>query len=99
VTIQPEAFQEIEASYRWLCDNFNPELANNWYNDLQDAIDSLKTFPRRCPIVAEASFFNREIRQLLVGKRRQYRVLYIVQADRVSILHVRHCGQSRSAKE
>jgi plasmid stabilization system protein ParE len=42
VTIQPEAFQEIESSYRWLCDNWSPELASSWYNDLQDAIASLK---------------------------------------------------------
>ena len=61
VTVQPEAFQEIEQSYRWLCDNRTPDLANDWYNDLQEAIDSLKTFPRRCPIAPEASFFDREV--------------------------------------
>jgi hypothetical protein len=33
VTVQPEAFQEIEQSYRWLCDNRTPDLANDWYND------------------------------------------------------------------
>ena len=38
VTVQPEAFQEIEQSYRWLCDNRTPDLANDWYNDLQEAI-------------------------------------------------------------
>ena len=44
VTVQPEAFQEIEQSYRWLCDNQTPDLGNDWYNDLQETIDSLKPF-------------------------------------------------------
>ena len=99
VTVQPEAFQEIEQSYRWLCDNRTPDLANDWYNDLQEAIDSLKTFPRRCPIAPEASFFDREVRQLIMGKRLKYRILYVVEDDRVSILHIRHSRQSRSFEE
>lgn len=99
VTVQAEAFQEIENAYRWLCDNSRPDVANNWYNDLQSAIASLSTFPRRCPIAPEAAFFDREVRQLIVGKSQKYRVLYIVQDDRVSVLHVRHSRQSRSPEE
>ena len=38
VLIQPTAFQEIEASYRWMCDNLSAEAANHWYYELQDAI-------------------------------------------------------------
>lgn len=45
VIIQPAAFQEIETFYRWMCDNLSPELANNWYYELQDAIASLQKFP------------------------------------------------------
>ena len=97
VTIQSEAFQEIESAYRWLCDNSMPDIANNWYNDLQTAIESLSTFPKRCPIAPEAEFFDREVRQFVVGKNQKYRILYIVQDDRVSILHVRHSRQSRSS--
>jgi hypothetical protein len=41
VLIQPAAFQEIETAYRWMCDNLNPDVANNWYYDLQDAMASL----------------------------------------------------------
>jgi plasmid stabilization system protein ParE len=96
VTIQPEAFQEIESSYRWLCDNWSPELASIWYNDLQDAIASLKSFPRRCPIAVEAAFFEREVRQLVMKKAGSWRILYVVQDDLISVLHVRHSRQSRS---
>ncbi len=75
VLIQPTAFQEIETAYRWMCDNINPETANNWYYDLQDAMASLHEFLRRCAIAPEAEITGRRIRQLLVGKRRKYRVL------------------------
>ena len=82
-----------------MCDNRTPDLANDWYNDLQEAIDSLKTFPRRCPIAPEASFFDLEVRQLITGKRSKYRILYVVEDDRVSILHIRDSRQSRSFEE
>jgi plasmid stabilization system protein ParE len=99
VLIQPAAFQEIETAYRWMCDNLNPEIANNWYYDLQDAIASLQEFPNRCPLLPEAEITGRKIRQLLVGKRRTYRVLFVVEADTVAILHVRHSHQDTLEEE
>ncbi|MEH2455388.1 type II toxin-antitoxin system RelE/ParE family toxin [Nostoc sp.] len=95
VLIQPTAFQDIENTYRWMCDNFDAETANQWYYDLQDEIASLQLFPKRCPIAREAQAIGREIRQLFVGKRRQYRVLFVVEDDVVAIIHVRHSRQAR----
>ena len=99
VLIQPTAFQEIETSYRWMCDNLNAEVANNWYYELQDAIASLEKFPNRCAIAPEAPAIGREVRQLWVGKRRKYRVLFVVQEDVVAILHVRHSHQDKIKEE
>lgn len=93
VIIQPTAFQEIETSYRWICDNLSAEAANNWYYQLQDAIASLEKFPNRCSIAPEAATIGREIRQIWVGKNRKYRALFVVEEDVVSILHVRHSSQ------
>ncbi len=94
VIIQPTAFQEIETSYRWMCDNLSAEVANNWYYQLQDIIASLQKFPNRCTIAPEAATIGREIRQIWVGKQRKYRVLFVVEEDVVAILHVRHSRQS-----
>lgn len=94
VIIQPTAFQEIESSYRWICDNLSAEVANNWYYQLEDAIASLKKFPNRCSIAPESTKLGREIRQLWVGKQRKYRVLFVVEDDIVAIVHVRHSRQS-----
>ncbi|MCC5643168.1 type II toxin-antitoxin system RelE/ParE family toxin [uncultured Nostoc sp.] len=99
VLIQPTAFQEIEMSYRWMCDNLSAEVANNWYYELQDAIASLQEFPNRCSIAPEVAVIGREIRQLWVGKRRKYRVLFVVEEDIVAILHVRHSRQSYLGEE
>jgi plasmid stabilization system protein ParE len=93
ILIQPTAFQEIETSYRWMCDNLSADVANNWYYELQDAIASLQTFPKRCPIAPEASIVGREIRQLLIGKRKKYRVLFVVEKEVIAIIHVRHSHQ------
>ena len=99
ILIQPTAFQEIETSYRWMCDNLSVEVANNWYYELQDAIASLQKLPNRCTIAPEAPMIGREIRQLWVGKRRKYRVLFVVEKDVVAILHVRHSRQSYLGEE
>jgi len=99
VIIQPTAFQEIETSYRWICDNLSAELANNWYYQLQDAIASLQKFPNRCSIAPEAVTIGREIRQIWVGKDRKYRALFVVEEYVVAILHVRHSSQSYLGKE
>jgi plasmid stabilization system protein ParE len=64
ILIQPAAFQDIETSYRWMCDNLSPEVANNWYYELQDAISTLQEFPNRCTIAPETAAIGREIRQL-----------------------------------
>ncbi len=93
VIIQPSAFEEIENAYSWICDNLSPEIANDWYYELQDAISSLQQFPNRCSIAPETVKVSREIRQLWVGKRKKYRILFVVEGDIVAILHVRHSRQ------
>jgi plasmid stabilization system protein ParE len=99
VIIQPIAFTEIETAYRWMCDSLNAEAANNWYYELQEAINSLQKFPNRCGIAPESSTIGREIRQLWIGKRRQYQVLFVIEVDVVAILHIRHSRQAYLGEE
>jgi plasmid stabilization system protein ParE len=77
VIIQPTAFQEIETSYRWMCDNLSPEVANNWYYEFQDTIASLQNFPNRCSKAPESKVIGCEVRQIWIGKKRKYRVLFV----------------------
>jgi plasmid stabilization system protein ParE len=64
VEILPQALSEIEDSFRWIADNIGSENAEIWYEDLLEAIDSLESFPNRCPLAPEAQEFQQEIRQL-----------------------------------
>jgi plasmid stabilization system protein ParE len=68
-------------------------------SNLEAAIASLATFPGRCSLAPEATAVGRESRQLVVGKNTKYRVLFVVQDQAVSVLHVRHSRQSRSIEK
>src|SRR5437764_828283 len=73
-------------------------MAARWFTGLLKAISSLRTFPERCPLAPEADAFQREIRQLFYGKRRnRYRILFVVDGDLVNILRILH-GAGESLK-
>ncbi len=94
IEILPQALDNIESAYRWMADNISSERAELWYDELMVAVRSLETFPHRAIQAPEATEFELDIRQLFVGKGRQYRILFLVDRGRVSILYVRHSSQS-----
>jgi plasmid stabilization system protein ParE len=90
IVIQPAAQVAMEEAFRWVQERA-PARAARWYNGLVEAINSLATFPERCPLAPEANAFDEEIRQLLYGKRADvYRILFTIQQEIVSVLYVRH---------
>jgi plasmid stabilization system protein ParE len=99
VEILPQALDNIEAAYRWMADNLSPERAEQWYDELMVAVRSLEKFPNRAPQAPEAADLELDIRQLFVGKGRRYRILFLVEKGRVSILYVRHSSQSWLSQE
>ena len=99
VIVQSRALRDVEGIFRWLANNVAPEFASQWYDELQAAIESLETFPSRCPLAPEASTINRDIRQLLLGKRKEYRILFLVQGHTVSVVHVRHSRRARLTED
>jgi plasmid stabilization system protein ParE len=67
------------------------ENAAAWFNGLVDAIEGLSELPTRWPVAPESRNFKETIRQLLYGTAPHiYRVLYVVRANIVFVLHVRH---------
>jgi toxin ParE1/3/4 len=44
--------------------------AARWYFRLEDAIRTLKSFPRRCPVAPESKLSKSELRHLLYGSKR-----------------------------
>jgi plasmid stabilization system protein ParE len=94
IEILPQALDNIESAYRWMADNISPERAEQWYDELMVAVQSLGKFPNRGSQAPEAVEFELDIRQLFVGKGKQYRLLFLVEKGRVSIVYVRHSSQS-----
>jgi plasmid stabilization system protein ParE len=94
IEILPQALDNIESAYRWIADNISPEAAEQWYEELLAAIDSLQKFPNRAVQAPEAIELGQDIHQLFVGKARRYRILFVVDRGRVSILYVRHSSQA-----
>ncbi len=89
VVIFPSAQKDIERAYRWMVKH-TPRGATLWHFDLLKAIDSLESFPYRCPLALENQYFKDELRQLLCGK---YRIVFTVKDEEVHILHVRHASR------
>lgn len=99
VLIELPAAQDIDSAYRWIAKR-NPDAAVNWISRMEAAIRTLANSPQRCPLAEESRAFDREIRQLVVGRRvGAYRVLFTVEADAVHGLHVRHGRRKRLRPE
>lgn len=90
IEITSQALNEIEHAYRWTSNNLGTTFVKQWYEELTNTIDSLKTFPNRCPIVQEAEGFDTVVRQRQVGK---YRILFLVEVETVRVFSVRHVRQ------
>ena len=74
VDITRNALADIEDIYAWIEQGQSEERANEWFQSLSTAVDSLEEFPGRCPFAPEGQAFSLEIRQLLFSKRQnQYR--------------------------
>jgi plasmid stabilization system protein ParE len=68
-------------------------VAALWYFGLEDAIRTLGSFPRRCPIAPESRTSKVELRHLLYGSKRDvYRVIYDIDESRklVRVRAIRH---------
>ena len=73
--------------------------AFRWYNRLEEAINTLESFPRRCPAARESKKARRPLRNLLYGaKPHVYRVIYEIDEPRqlVRVLTIRHGAMDES---
>ena len=86
VLIHPDAENELDHAYRHIAADA-PERAVRWRKQLLKKVQSLKTFPDRCPKAPEATSLGEDIRHLLVGK---YRIIFVIETSTVTILHIRH---------
>jgi plasmid stabilization system protein ParE len=79
-----------------------PARAEHWLTGLMDAVCSLEHMPHRCSMAPEAEDFERDIRQILYGKRTGvYRILFCVYEGEcrdegvVRVICIRHGARDR----
>lgn len=87
----PQAERDGQAILEWLLVQKAGTAGLTWFLALEEAIASLAQHPERCPFAPENRDSPVPLRQLLYGRRPYiYRILFTVEADCVSILHIRH---------
>jgi plasmid stabilization system protein ParE len=87
IIFHPEAEQDIRASLAWGVRVWGRTPAHKWLRQLRDTIKKrLTQSPEGCPLAPESSDLGVVIRQLVIGR---YRVLFTVDAQTVTILHLR----------
>lgn len=92
IEITQHAEQEIESQYRYIAQQA-PVAAKRWKQGIRAGIRSLADQPQRHGLSPESGAFSYDVRQLLYGRRRNYRVLFTVASDFVVVLAVRHAAQ------
>lgn len=95
VEIAPRAFDDLDEIADYIRRNGSFKQAEDWFNGIIAAIRTLEHMPSRCPIADESEDVGQQVRVLLHGKRRRYKVYYAIQESgpstgRVRVFHVRH---------
>ena len=96
VVIAPDAEQTALETFHYIFERA-PLAATRWLRDLYRAIDSLESFPERCPPAPERLFLEEDLRHLVI---KSHRIIFQVDKRRkeVHVVDVRH-GRRRSIGE
>ena len=101
VVIQPRAERDIWSAAQWIKDQSgSPAKALRWARSVRAKIDTLKAYPKRCPVDPDSDAYGEEVRVLLHGKRHgTYRILFTIRGATVHVLTVRHVARRSIAEE
>ena len=72
----------------------NPEAARKWVDEIFNKIERIEKFPLSGRLLPEID--RKDIREILFGN---YRIIYRILANEISILTVRHLKQKLPVKE
>jgi plasmid stabilization system protein ParE len=92
VRVTDRAERQLNDAADWIAKSA-PAAADRWFNGFVAALRGLKHNPERCGLAHENPMFSYELRQLLYGRRRNYRALFTVRGNIVVVLAIRHSAQ------
>jgi plasmid stabilization system protein ParE len=71
-----------------------------WLSGLEDAIQSLRTMPERCPVYRQFSRPAVAVRRHLFGRYPHiYKIYFTVESNTMWVLHVRHAARREPKRE
>jgi plasmid stabilization system protein ParE len=92
VLITSRAERELHELAEWIATKA-PVAAARWYRGFVQVILKLGDNPFRCAVARESPRFPFEIRELLYGRRRNYRAIYAIRETKVVIITIRHAAR------
>jgi plasmid stabilization system protein ParE len=98
VVLTDRAARDLDEAYLWYAEHAR-ESAVRWFNGFLDALEKLTSNPERCPIAPESRKLHTEIRQLLYGRKRSCRALFVIREETVIVLHIRHTARQEALPE
>jgi plasmid stabilization system protein ParE len=88
VRLQSAAVEDLNAAFQYAASHA-PVSAERWLGRFKAALKTLEHNPERCPLAAENSRSQRQLREFLFGKRPfVFRVIFTVDRDCVRILRI-----------
>jgi len=99
VQLQPPAEQDLEEAYLWAAKHA-PETAARWLLRFHESLGTLSSSPERCGLAPEHRKLNRQLRQLLYGKKPNvFRAIFLVDGEIVRILRIRRASRRYLKRE
>ena len=78
VEITRTAESDITSIFEYISQD-SSDAAGKWVEEIERQIDSLETFPARCPVIPEAKELGQEYRHLVYGN---YRTVFRIQGSK-----------------
>ncbi len=92
VQLSDRAISDVDGVLHWFASKDAASAGERWFAGLWKAIGTLESNPERCALAAEN--LGIPLRELLFGRRSgRYRILFIIEARTVKVLHIRHCAR------
>ena len=97
VEFETEARRDIEKESRYLRREVGARAENRWRSQVDRFLIQLETDPHRYARAEEADDLQRDLRELIIGKKRgtTHRVLFTIRGNLVVVHRIRQAAQDR----
>jgi toxin ParE1/3/4 len=94
-----KAKRDLDEILTWLLSQEAGDTGLRWFQGLRQTIATLADSPGRCALAPENAAFPFEVRHLLYGRKPHvYRIIFAIEGNTVTVLHIRHGRRQPIAK-